>query len=75
MMEPNIKLDPCPFCGSEAILEEIDSRGKTDYYVRCSNTSECCIEQGYSFNLEEAVEAWNKRTYKDKVRELVKELI
>lgn len=57
-MEPDTTLLPCPFCGSEAILVELDNNR---YKVRCSDYMDCCIEQGYSFNLEDAVEAWNRR--------------
>lgn len=63
MSEIKTDLLPCPFCGSEAVLEERNPfcDDEPRYIVRCTNTSDCCIEQGYTFTLEEAIEAWNSR--------------
>lgn len=66
VMEP---LKPCPFCGSEAILEEVEAGiGRTDavsFTVGCnSKEEESCM--GYqslqTFAMRgDAVKAWNKR--------------
>lgn len=50
------KIDPCPFCGSEA---EISRTPLGAFWIQCP---ECGIEQGYSYHtVEEALEAWNTR--------------
>jgi hypothetical protein len=65
-----IPLLPCPFCGGEAQLEEIDSRssktGAVAFSAGCHN--EGCI--GYQSmstyaRRTEAANAWNKRTTPD----------
>ena len=54
------KLRECPFCGSEAVIHEsIEGR----YYIMCSVSKICTVIPStlvYS-NLNDAVEAWNRR--------------
>lgn len=66
----NIKLKPCPFCGSKATLI-VDSRLFEPYaLVRCEN---CSAEtkkmiQGVKYcAADEAVKIWNRRAIPDEV--------
>ena len=53
---------PCPFCGAEAIIEQVDDTNdyRWDYWVACTGEKHhhldflCATE-------EEAVEVWNER--------------
>ncbi len=47
------KLKPCPFCGGKAEIE-----GERIFWVSCQ---ECCAESNSFIELEEAIEAWNRR--------------
>ena len=61
MAENNIKLLPCPLCGSEAKL--------WGYSVQCS-TERCFVSNGTRVNYkkqEDAIAAWNKRSAADAV--------
>lgn len=56
-----IKLKPCPFCGSPGEIRYI-AACIMPYFAECSN--ELCVagDSGVSFGTEkEAAEAWNKR--------------
>lgn len=55
-MSEEIKLKPCPFCGSKDVVvdEEYPSR-----YVRCRG---CGVEGGLRDSRDEAAAAWNRRT-------------
>lgn len=55
------KLKPCPFCGGEANVQEIEY-DKT-YFVRCSNIKKCSVlPYTFSFaNITDAIDAWNRR--------------
>lgn len=57
------KLKLCPFCGSEAGIEECDKR----WFIWC-NAPECPMEQvttwGYDTK-KRAMEAWNRRCRND----------
>lgn len=55
-------VDPCPFCGGEAVLVQTDPNFKfhdEEYgFVRCTK---CEVEQAWSEPFEKAVERWNTR--------------
>ena len=57
----DIKLKPCPFCGSEDIQEGSRTSGLcTDIYIRCRTCGgkmQICEEYGE----EELVNRWNRR--------------
>ncbi len=61
------KLKPCPFCGGKASTtkrerwkDESCTYSRPDYGVSCQE----CYAKGYQYysTVEEAIEAWNKRT-------------
>lgn len=55
-MTDEIKLKPCPFCGSDdVVLDETYTSG----YVRCRV---CGAEGGLRYSHDEAAAAWNSRT-------------
>jgi len=59
-MTKQIKLKPCPFCGSEKVILEDDMQEV--YWVLCFE----CNATGPPKNTEaEAFEAWNKRVEKE----------
>ena len=55
---PEIKLKPCPFCGSEALYEVYEDMYKNTYKVKCSH---CFAETRYENTKEEAANKWNRR--------------
>jgi hypothetical protein len=66
------KLKPCPFCGREAKVHEVDwdcHRPAEPYLVRCEGgyayikNEEGCGAETLSYATEElAIAAWNRRT-------------
>lgn len=54
---PEIKLKPCPFCGSKAELLIVPGR-MTKWVVRCTK---CYANNGTFVSDHDAVEAWNMR--------------
>lgn len=60
------KLKPCPFCGGEAEMINIDAarvQGITDpVTVRCK---ECKCNTNWFSKEWEAIDAWNRRTSND----------
>ena len=62
------RLKPCPFCGEPAAIWYFPQHDrpllKEAYYVGCTNDNcGCEIEKPGAFkSLDEAVEAWNRRT-------------
>lgn len=55
------KLKPCPFCGGEAILEEIPGNPDSkDAYCWAAGCKECDIGW-YGDTKEDAIEKWNRR--------------
>lgn len=68
-----IKLKPCPFCGSETeiIIEHpyFDSK-KTVYKMQCYTHMPYCLLYAAELleydTLEEAAEAWNRRAENDR---------
>ena len=53
-----VKLKPCPFCGSEAIVVN-NYRGETR--VECVNALSCGATQYWRDFEEGAIDAWNNR--------------
>lgn len=53
----DIKLKPCPFCGSEAEIEEYNQ----GFRVICTNIYNCAIKQNQYTSKDKAIESWNKR--------------
>lgn len=64
-MASEIKLNPCPFCGSEAMLIDTAPNGPRSvkgFFVQCSNN--LCRATGlFSAIPGKAVEAWNRRDF------------
>ena len=58
MSNSDIKLKPCPFCGSEAHIEE-HKMVRVWYEVRCDN---CDAGTGIWKTPDEAIKAWNVRS-------------
>ena len=54
MSENKVKLKPCPFCGGEAV-EQVGSF----FWISCQ---QCGAESEVFFEMEGAIEAWNKRS-------------
>ncbi len=57
------ELKDCPFCGSAAVLEEVDTDefapyDETWYQVLCES---CCGSSGTYLTPEAAIDAWNTR--------------
>lgn len=55
------ELKPCPFCGSNAVMQTFQTarERKPRYRVRCS---ECWCETNWdNFSADEAADAWNRR--------------
>ena len=59
---------PCPFCGAEAIAEEVDSgfgQGGTSFTVGCNSSDEAAcygFQSLQTFSLrKDAIAGWNKR--------------
>lgn len=52
-----IKLNTCPFCGSQAEMEHLGIDG---FFVICSKSSCGIMTREYDTE-EEAAEAWNRR--------------
>lgn len=59
----DVELKPCPFCGSTArIWGAVERRVPTFYTVECNNEECGCVYgDNLQLDLEEVVEAWNKR--------------
>ena len=57
------ELKPCPFCGCEAIVIANQYRHwQTSYCVKCNNNDCRVIPVTYEhYELEGAIEAWNRR--------------
>ncbi len=62
------ELKPCPFCGGEAKIVftaevyNIDDVKKKFGYVRCGKDyPNCCVIQDNEIDLDQAIEAWNRR--------------
>lgn len=60
-----LKIKPCPFCGSEVILENINQRVDDEnmYMFECTNDN-CGLSTcfgDYSTDRTSAIKKWNKR--------------
>lgn len=58
------KLKPCPFCGGEATVSEIEDTWENatgHWFVSCNECSGCLGGYGEFITEKEAVEHWNKR--------------
>lgn len=58
------KLKPCPFCGSEAWIEEWADGCDGTYRVRCCDTR-CDVETQIYLTEQEAIQVWNRRVESD----------
>lgn len=57
-----VKLKPCPFCGSKAELQKGDPfGGKQRFYVICFKCGAAMA--GIAESKKEAAEEWNRRAY------------
>ena len=76
MMSEKVELKPCPFCGGQSIgldsckgLEEcqnFEECGSQYHAIVCNwNSGGCGASSGYYPTVEEAIEAWNRRTRHD----------
>lgn len=56
-----VKLLPCPYCGSEAVIKEHNE--KDGYKVICTNKENCIGNMHYLWSKteDEAVKVWNGR--------------
>ena len=64
-MERKVSLmKACPFCGrdNDLKIERYESDGKYWYYAECE---ECLAQGPVCADEEEALRAWNHRTFKD----------
>ena len=64
----DIKLKPCPFCGEEAHITFSNDNHRRPY-VEC-DTLHCAGNKTYQWHyktIEEAVEAWNRRSGNENV--------
>lgn len=65
-----MKIKSCPFCGSDNIVEERSARERISYSSSASTSStryqiacrNCNCQTGYRLYLDDAIEAWNRRT-------------
>ena len=57
-----MKLKPCPFCGSEAMLNCCHSTSKQQlvYYIDCTNAY-CAVMTKVFYDEEGVINAWNRR--------------
>lgn len=65
MKKIKVDLKPCPFCGSEAGVQQ-DITGKERYHVVCNDLKcKCSLVAGmpvWRDTIEEATRDWNRRT-------------
>lgn len=54
-----MKLKPCPFCGSDAIIVEVEGKSYP-YKVQCLNDDCACKTDNFT-KCEGAIKSWNKR--------------
>lgn len=51
-------LKPCPFCGSDAVLNDYSGREYSCYYVQCPK---CHIGTEVKYSETAVVKIWNRR--------------
>jgi Lar family restriction alleviation protein len=68
-MVTEIKLLPCPFCGSEA---ETFEASEDSFSILCTG---CGVETPYLPYLTEAIAAWNRRAEDERYKNALKEII
>ena len=60
MSEPDVKLEPCPFCGGNACAEA-SSDHSTAWEIGCYN-DKCAVQpHAWEVTTEQAIAAWNRR--------------
>lgn len=63
-MSKNHEPKPCPFCGTEPVVEPWHGGAPTKRFVHCDSDS-CHVNPGVTGETElEAVERWNQRNGK-----------
>jgi Restriction alleviation protein Lar len=60
-MEEQPELKPCPFCGSVAKLEEVESGDSFRFSVYCTNDQYCGGTTSRCRSAAKAIEFWNRR--------------
>ena len=57
-----MKLLPCPFCGSDALIYKDDpDHGYNSFAAECQN-EDCCASTAWMDNEKDAVTVWNNRS-------------
>lgn len=63
-MHENDSLKLCPFCSSSAHFSTMDEpEEKAYYYIFCDEQDKCLCCMGPFKTKEEAMKAWNRRSY------------
>lgn len=57
------ELKPCPFCGGEASVLELNGFSMSRYFVSCDT---CSASGDHRETEEAAIEAWNRRVTDDR---------
>lgn len=60
----NISLKPCPFCGESNKVFLRSTIDETGYWVECVT---CRTQQGIR-KRESAIDAWNRREYRESIK-------
>lgn len=60
-LEAGVELEPCPFCGVEAVLKSDSTLGQGQYFwVKCTNPK-CGASPAAGSDKLAVIEAWNRR--------------
>ena len=57
MSKHKYDIEPCPYCGCDAVIE----KGRRKFYVVCY---ECGVKTGYYEAPKDAIKAWNRKMFK-----------